>query len=103
MVHRLELRAAIEQRFRSTDEQCSIGWHQLQHPAEQIDLNLLLEVDGYVSAKNDVEQVWESKWIHQIQMLETNHPVDGVLCFVATTGWREIFANVLRWQSAIDF
>jgi hypothetical protein len=61
MCPRLKLGAAIEERFRSAHKQVTVDWHPRHHPTKQVDLDMFVEVDSNVSAKDDVKRLREWK------------------------------------------
>lgn len=77
--------------------------HAFKDSSEEVDFDLFLKVDRYVTTKNNIEELWELKRYQQVQLLKLDHAMYRIGDLVAAAGGRKVFAYVLLWQATFYF
>jgi hypothetical protein len=101
--HRLEDVGEPKHRFRRAKHQKAIRFDRLGKPVQHIGLGLLIEVDQYVPAEDQVEHPELGEVVQQVELPVLNHRADVGIDLPELSRLLEVLEQHLDREAALDF
>lgn len=98
---RCEARSEMVEALGMTDEQGSLFREMIRESTEKIVASFGIEIDGDVSAEDDVKVGESVEWLHEIARFESNDRADFVLDFPTRRMPIEERVSLLRRDSSL--